>query len=180
MCLNLGGNMTAVARALRGAANAIEKAALSREPLGDAGREMLRKADADVERLIGWLKHEVLLACRRELQRRQAVASEPPAPPSDIEEVELVRGALEFSRGETDFRPSRSSDRPIPAQPRYLVAELEPTLWRVPFEMAFDDLAEAFKWFAERSKLHVAMYGEPRPLILLDRQTNTVLRSHEG
>jgi len=178
LCTNLGGTMHAVARALRGAANAMERTAISREPLAVAGLELLREAEAAVELLIGRLEHDVLRACRGELQRRQALASEPPAPRSDIEEAELVRGALRFLRGETDFRPSRSADRLRPAQQRYLVAELEPTVWRIPFEMEVDDLAEAFEWFAERSKLHVAMYGEPRPLILLDRQTNTVVRSN--
>jgi hypothetical protein len=180
MCINLGGNMVAVARSLSRAASAIERAALSREPLGVADLKLLREAEADVERLIGWLNHDVLHDCLRELERRRARASEPLAALSDIERVELVRGAAMFLRGETDFRPSSSPDRPQPAERRYLVAELEPTVWRIPFELEVDDLAEAFEWFAERSKLHVAMYGEPRPMILLDRQTNTVLRSHEG
>jgi hypothetical protein len=179
LCINLGHNMFAVARSLRGAARAIEISALSREPLDAAGLKLLHDAEGDIERLIGWLSHEVLHASRRELQRRQALASVPPASRSDIEEVELVRGALRFLHGKTDFRPSRSSDQPRPTLPRYLVAELEPSVWRIPFEMGVDDLAEAFGWFAERSKLHVAMYGEPRRLILLDRQTNTILRSHE-
>ncbi len=63
------------------------------------------------------------------------------------------------------------------APPRYLVAELEPTVWRIPFEMPCDDLAEAFEWFTSRAQLHVQMFGEPRPMILLDRETNTILRS---
>jgi hypothetical protein len=176
MCINLGGNMLAVARSLSRAASAIERSALSREPVTGADLELLREAEADVERLTERLEHDVLRDCRRELERRQVLASEAtaPAPTSG------GRGASKCLSGETDFRPSPSPDRPRPAERRYLVAELEPTVWRIPFELEVDDLAEAFEWFAERSKLHVAVYGEPRPMILLDRQTNTVLRSHEG
>jgi hypothetical protein len=179
MCINLGGNMVAVARSLSRAASAVERSALSREPLGVADLDLLRDAEAYVERLNGRLEHDVLRDCRRELERRRARALEPLAPRSDVERVELIRGASRFLRGETDFRPSPSPDRPQPAERRYLVADLEPTVWRIPFELEVDDLAEAFEWFAERSKLHIAMYGEPRPMILLDRQTNTVLRSHQ-
>ena len=66
---------------------------------------------------------------------------------------------------------------PPSARPRYLVAELEPTTWRVPFEAECRDLETAAGMFTERSQLHMSLFGGLQPMVLLDRETSIVLRS---
>lgn len=177
MCIGLGGSMRRAATTLHGSAIAIENAALVRLPLSAVDLKVLRDAETAAVALITWLNHEPLHACRRELERRQKMGSKPPSARSDIDDKQLAQGAAGFLCGKIEFRQARSDDRLRPKPSRYLVAELEPTIWRIPFELPLNDLAEAFEIFAMRSQLHVQMYGEPRPMILLDRVTNTILRS---
>ena len=173
LCLNLGWNMREAAECLSRCAETLEELAVSRLQPSEVDRKLFNAAEEAVTRLAFWLtKHDHLDAYRRELARiREQGLYRVGEAQVDEDATALSVMALSIAHDDAD-----SKEIP-PSSPRYLVAELAPTIWRVPFELPCQQLDRAFEIFAQRAALHVAIYGEPRPLVLLDRKTQRVMAS---
>jgi hypothetical protein len=149
-CIGLAGAFRNASESVYRAADLIERS--SPEALRSVHREELERAERALSLVAAWLNWP---------------------------ELQDYMSALAYRR--TGIRPQAKPRQPARRRargtPRYVVAELVPSIAPVPFEGAFSSLREAERIFRERAKIHRLTVENEVPMILADRRRGVVLKS---
>jgi hypothetical protein len=150
LCINLAGVFRGASQSLYRAADLIER--FSPEELRSVHRKELEHAEYRLSLVLGRLRWPELWDYMAELAYRR-----------------------------TGIRPAMKPRRPVRQRargtPRYVVAELVPTIAPIPYECVFGALKTAERIFRERAKIHRLAFGREVPMILVDRRRCAVMRS---